>query len=530
MGFNLKHLLNPFDKRNPLRPDNVAKDPLGLRATDLLSDPKKTGSSSIAGVTTDSTTGQISVWGVPITANPSDYPAHWYTNWQATQAQTKMTFPEWVANVLTNAPQMAEEVTTWRKETGDVPLEQDLLDRVMSDYVNPALEKDKANQEKFKKLLESWQPTIDSNRALVGKLATEDGSTGHSILATQELANLQAAIDTANASAAEREKSKLGDIDTSVQEYLGAIDQQKTSKSSELDKALASYLASIGEREGTKLEDINPLLQARLDAAEAQATAASLGEQTARDQITADLASQGYIGGSSFADAQIARAGIDARTAAAQALGTAKTANASDVLGVKNEASDATYDAKNAITTKRLGVGNDAADSIFKTQTDASTARLGVKNEASDALYDATNWGAAQKLSYLDADTKRRLANLETPITLANEELNLNTAVDNAGWAGLNRSLAALDWWKLANASGGGNVTAAPTTTDTTTSVAGALGPSMVNAAMTYAQANDWWKKSNSTGITVPQTDYSGVISGLGSSAGTSGSNSLLTN
>lgn len=528
MGLNLKHLLNPFDKRNPLRPDNVAKDPLGLRATDLLSDPKNTGSAAASGVVTDEATGQTSVWGVPITANPSDYPAHWYTNWQSTQAQTKMTFPQWVANVLASAPHMAEEVTTWRKENGDVSLEQALMDKTMSDYVEPALAKDKENQAKFKKLLESWQPTMDANRELVSKLSTEDGDTGHSLLASQELADLQAVIDTANTSATDRESAKLGDIDTSLQEYLGAIDQQKTSKNGELDKALASYLASIDQRKGTKLEDINPLLQSRLDAAEAQAAAASLGEQTARDQIAANMAAQGYLGGSSFADAQNARATIDARTAAAQALGAAKTANATDVLGVNNEATDSIYDAENGITTQRLGLGNSAADSIYKVTTDASAGRLGVKNEASDALYDAANWGAAQKLSYLDADTKRRLSNLETPIDLAGQEVNLTTAIDNAGWAGLNRSLAALDWWKLANSDGGGTTTAAPTTTDTTTSVAGAIGPSMVNAGLSVAQANNWWKK---TGTSTGTTDYSSLISGLGSTgSGSTGNSSLLTN
>ena len=269
------------------------------------------------------------------------------------------------------------------------------------------------------------------------------------------------------------------------------------------------------------MSDVDPLLQSRLDAAESQASAASLGEQAARDQIAADMAAQGYIGGSSFSDAQNARATIAARTAAAQALGTARIANATDVLNINNEATDSTYDTETGITTQRLGVGNSAidainkarttaadqtlavdnaaADSIYKALTEALAGRLGVKNEASDAIYDAANWGAGQKLSYLDADNKRRLSNLETPIDLANQEVNLNTAIDNAGWAGLNRSLAALDWWKLANASGGGTTTAAPTTTDTTTSVAGAIGPSLVNAGLSTAQANNWWQKNKTT-------------------------------
>ena len=404
---------------------------------------------------TGSTTGPLTINGVTITEDPADYPAHWYTNWKNGLATHKMDFQTWVASVLQQSPNLADEVLALRNGpddgTEEVGLEQDLLDRTLENYVYPALEEDKANQARFKELLASYQPAIDANRQLVTDLATEDGTTGHSVLASQELANLEEALATSK----------------------GAIDTRQQSKNANLDEALAEYLSAIDAREGDKLGDLDPLLQARLDSAEGLATSASLGEQAARDQIVADLASQGYFGGSSYSDGQLARASIAARQTAANALGSAREANATDVLKVKNEATDSTYDTNTGITTKRLGVNDEAADSLF----------------------DTTSFGADQRLAYLDADTKRRLSNLETPLTLAQDEIDLKTSVDDAGWAGLKRGLSALNWWKLSQADGGGNVTTAPNTVDTTTSAAGVIGPSLVNAGLSIAQSKNWWQK-----------------------------------
>ena len=37
----LSNLLNPFSSRNPLRPDNLIKDPFGITASDLGDHPQK---------------------------------------------------------------------------------------------------------------------------------------------------------------------------------------------------------------------------------------------------------------------------------------------------------------------------------------------------------------------------------------------------------------------------------------------------------------------------------------------------------
>ena len=433
---------------------------------------------------------------------PSDYPPHYYTNWKAARdsGQIGYDFRTWVYLAAKDAPILLDEIKTYRADAdhdgvADVPLEQDLLDRTLEDYLYPGLEEDKANQAKFKETLASYQPAIDANRKLVTDLATEDGATGHSVLASRELANLDDALAASKGAIDTRQTSKLGNIDASLAEVLAAIEQQQQSKQGNLDDALTAYLSAIDSRETDKLGDLDPLLQARLDSAEGLATSASLGEQATRDQIVANLAAQGYFGGSSFSDGQLAQASIAARQSAANALGSAREANAKDVLGVNNEATDAIYDTNTGITTKRLGVDDDAADAIFANTSDASTSRLGVKNEAADSLFDTTSFGADQRLAYLDADTKRRLSNLETPLTLAQDEMDLKLSLDDAGWAGLKRGLNALNWWKRSQADGGGNVSAAPNTVDTTPSAAGAIGPSLVNAGLSIAQSKNWWQK-----------------------------------
>lgn len=504
MGKGIKDFLNPFSKKNPLRPDNLLQDPLGVgygTSGKTAAERNSSSGSSTAKLSAEAKAQLDAADKAAAEAGwseyPSDYPENYYTQWKAARdaGQTAAGFRTWIWLSAKNDPMMLDEIRTYTEEKDGTALEKDLLDRTLDDYLYPGLEEDKANQEKFKEMLASYQPAIDANRKLVTDLATEDGTTGHSILATQELANLDEAIETSKGAIDTRQTSKLGNIDTSLAEVLAAIDQQQKSKQGNLDDALAEYLSAIDSRETDKLGDLDPLLQARLDSAEGLATSASLGEQAARDQIVADLAAQGYFGGSSFSDGQLAQASIAARQAAANALGSAREANAKDVLNVNNEATDSTYDANTGITTKRLGVDDDAADAIFANTSDASKAKLGVNNEAADSLFDTTSFGADQRLAYLDADTKRRLSNLETPLTLAQDEMDMKLALDDAGWAGLKRGLNTLNWWKLSQADGGGNVVAAPNTVDTTPSAAGAIGPSLVNAGLSIAQSKNWWQK-----------------------------------
>ena len=331
-------------------------------------------------------------------------------------------------------------------------LEKALLDKTMADYVTPALEADKTNKAKYQAILEKYKPAIDQNRELVNDMLTEDGNTGHSVLASRELENLSDAVDSSSGAIDARETAKIGDIDT----------------------ALAEYLSQIDERKGSKLEALDPLLKERLNSAETAATSASLGEQIARDNITADLAAQGFVGGgSSFTDGAMARASIDARQAAAAAMGAAKEANARDVLGVNNESTDSVYDAKKWGTTGRFNAGNEATDSRF----------------------DLANWDANRKLAYLDADNTRRLSNLSTPFSLTQDEIKLDQSVDDAGWAGLQRSLDTLNWWKLDNANHAPVSTAPTPTYEVSPSIWASVGPSLTNAGLSIAKGNNWWSK-----------------------------------
>ena len=487
MGFSLSNFLNPFSSKNPLRPDNfmktsvkLAKNPFSKTAQhasygDFDYDPQADEKAILAagspnGDGTFSTPingyqramNSFILNGAPGTNGAAVGSSAWNNAFNAWAGKAMELNGAYDAADANGGDPLDLWSDNWDFEAvsdvlygDDVPLEQDLMDRVLSDYVYPGLEKDKANQAEFAKLLESYKPVFDANNRLVSDLSIEDGDTGHSILATQELKNLDEALAAS----------------------LAATDEREASKYTDLDAALAEILAANDTRQSEKLGYLEPLLQSRLDGAESQVVAASLGEQKARDQIAANMAAQGYIGGSSFADANLARATIDARQTGAQAVADAKQANALDVLDVNNEFANSKYDTTNWGASQRLGIGN----------------------EASDSIWDAKNWGANQKLAYLDADTKRRLSNLETPFTLVNDQVDLTTKLDRAGWANLDKGLDTLKWWKLSEADGGGTVSAAPNTVDTSGNWASAIGPSLVNAGLSIGQANNWWQTKKTT-------------------------------
>ena len=101
---------------------------------------------------------------------------------------------------------------------------------------------------------------------------------------------------------------------------------------------------------------------------------------------------------------------------------------------------------------------------------------------------------------------------------MANSEIGLINNVDNAGWAGLKRSLGALEWW--ATGTPAKEVAQAPNTVDTSGNWMSALGPSLVNAGLGIGQANNWWQKpkaaTTTPTTTTPSSGY--TFNGVGPS------------
>lgn len=343
---------------------------------------------------------------------PSDYPPHYYENWKADSGG--YSFDEWVYINAKNDPALKDEIQQFRSERDGIPLEQEMLNRTLEDYIYPALDGDKANKANAQAIVDSYQPGMDASRKLVQDMLTTDES-GNSALVNREIAHL---------------------------------DEARAIKLAAADEQQATRFAALTEELGSREAALAVLNQERLNAADGQATAINLAQQTEADQIAANAAAQGFIGGSSFQDGQLGRSLITARQGAAGVMDATKVANATDVRSLSDY---------------------------------GATEKRGIIDQAAGLTYNTNDWYGTGKLGYYDADTTRRLANLNTPLLNATAELGLQNTVNDAGWDGLNRSLGALNWWKQDGSAP--SATTAPVA-EATPSWAAALGPSLVNAGL----------------------------------------------
>ncbi len=155
------------------------------------------------------------------------------------------------------------------------------------------------------------------------------------------------------------------------------------------------------------------MAQSRLDSANALTTAVNLGLQTTNDQLTANQAKQGYLGGSSFDQAALARAAIGARQQGAQALGNAREANAADLLAIKTHGATQGRSLADELANNLAGISgqgaNDTrsiADQLAANQagvgTLGATGEAGIANNDANAKLAITTQGANDTRSLAD--------------------------------------------------------------------------------------------------------------------------------
>lgn len=217
--------------------------------------------------------------------------------------------------------------------------------------------------------------------------ATQKSTLAEQIAANQK--NLEASI-AAQRTALATESAAL----------RGAADAQSVARKAALDAEIAGLTAAQV-----------PMAEARLASATALTTAINLGAESESDRLTAQRAKQGYLGSSTFSDAAMARATIGARQQAAQAMGGAREANASDTRtigarGATEGRSIADEYANNllAIGGREATGGRTLADLLATgTQTIGDAGAAGtatIKNNTGTGLFNLGNAGAAQ--SYQD--------------------------------------------------------------------------------------------------------------------------------
>jgi hypothetical protein len=342
----------------------------------------------------------------------AEYQRHMSSAQPGTDNRTR---EEWLYDHLRDNPGAVEEFTAFAGSaanpgaTEELPLEQALLEQAL-----PGLLEDVAN---------------DANRAEMA-LAQQAIAQGDYDLARQIIARATSGQQ--------------------LQTELGMADETATAKRAALDDALAKLTAAQ-----------QPLSDARLADAEGQVTAVNLGLERTLDQLDADRAQQGYVGGSTGDINAATRATVDARQRGANMVGAARVANATDTRDIGGFGANQGYSIAGALADQRQALTN---------------ADYGRSLQAALSLPQAQN-----------------------------QFLMTQQNIDSQRNAGLRRTQDALNWWSTN--------TQAPTATYNPVSPSNAgndlagLGANLTGAAISIGNSNNWWQpKPQTYGWSSPTT------------------------
>jgi hypothetical protein len=399
---------------------------------------------------------------------------------------------------------------------------------------------------------------------LTGDLAARAAALQQQIASlTQNLEQLDA---TQRQALTTQVASMQADLEQAINTQRQALTEQITALGAAATTEAQARRSSLQrELDGLTAAQV-PLAEARNKAAELQATAVNVGLERTRDQMTAEAARAGFVGGSTVQDAALARATIDARQRAAEATSGARVANANDtreiaVRGATGERSiaDALAAAQRDITGQgatgnaaltgalaqgrqqignfnssgvagitnntamaRAGIGAMGANQTFQDQVFGSSQQraladalaqgnLAITSNQANQTQLAQNQGAAARATYYDNDYNRSL-NAAMGLTAIPANLTSTlTGLDNYANSGLNRTLGTLNWWST-------NSGAAPTPGYTpvqpgnTGNDLSNLGTGLFRLGTSVGAANNWWQSP----VSPPRTTTTGGVNAGG--------------
>ncbi len=352
----------------------------------------------------------------------------------------------------------------------------------------------------------------------------------------EQTANLQTQIDA--------QRQSLANELTGLQ---GAVDAESVARKAALEQEIAGLTAAQ-----------EPLSAARLQTAESLATGINLGLESERDRMTAENARRGYLGGSSFEDANALRAVIGARQGAATVMGQAREANAADTRTIQGRSAtegrslsdelarntrgvtergvtgertladalaagnrgiaDYGTNSRTAITTttgaNRMNIGNAGATQQYQDQV----AGAAQQREISDALargtsdittnratqqQQARDSGTTARQGYFDNAYTRGLGGVLSRSNLAGSLASTLTGLDNYANTGLARALNTANWWST-------NTGTPPTpgyvpvqASQSGNDLAG-LGAGLVSAGLTYGNSTGWGQPKTTANNSAP--------------------------
>ncbi|MCW5548883.1 MAG: hypothetical protein KIT44_07955 [Opitutaceae bacterium] len=372
------------------------------------------------------------------------------------------------------------------EENVSLPLEQALLDRVLSDYILPDLDRDQQRRAEAQGSLDRINRSIDE--AILMNRGALDG--------TRLQEEYAMADDTAGrlaASAAQEAADRLAVLDEQKAALEAALQQMSQDRTGALDGETAQLRAALGVLEQERGDALAQLEGARVAAAESRVAGINQGLEVERDRLAAADAMKGYVGGSSMQDAAMTRAAIGARQDAAIALGEANVANATDRRALGDEIARSRFDIEGRDASGRRSITDETAATRFNLATSDANNRMAIGDAGAAGRREASDLGTTMRAGYFDNDYLRRIEASLMPATLEGQRLSLQGVADEAGYSGLRRSLDTLNWWAGAN-----NPPSARPFQETASQfgndLAG-LGAGITSAAMSYGNANDWWKK-----------------------------------
>lgn len=254
----------------------------------------------------------------------------------------------------------------------------------------------------------------------------------------KQLNNQGAAINT-------RAASQLSGLQAEIAAMRGSLDQFQQTKADALEAQLNSLTANIDSydsaqqaaltQEITKLAAAQlPVSQARIQQADNLVTAINVGLEDTRDRFDANQAAQGFIGGSSMASGNLARAVVGARQQAAQVMGDARVANATDDRSINSRGATEGRSISDATSGNRFSLGQYGANSRFGNAVYGADEARRLTDELASGSRSINDLSAQERYA-LDTYGNETAYNTTTYIAGEGRKIGEETAADMRGIA-----------------------------------------------------------------------------------------------
>lgn len=331
----------------------------------------------------------------------------------------------------------------------------------------------KYHYDNWGKYEEREAPTRESER-LIQERTQADVTAGAQLETLEEaIARRTAALDIETATVGtaidKLEGERRAILEQQKTETDAAIAARNDARLKAIDAETAQLNTALGALDTERRAAMAPLEAERVAAARTLSAGVNQGLETERDRLAAAMAEKGYVGSSTFEEAALARAALEARQKSAETMAQATLANATDRRGIGEDTAQGRFSISSRDATGRRGaadetstsrfdlgkfaadtgaaIGNTARSDQFGLTVSDAAARRALADFAADEGRGVKDQATLAKQAYFDADLGRGLEAALRAASLGEKRLDLADRADQAGYTGLNRALDTLNWW-----------------------------------------------------------------------------------